>query len=375
MKPVVKTKKGEDREFEDFFENSLNGYLLADPEGYIRRANPRLAGWLGVTPQDLQGRRFSDCLTIGGRIYCETHLFPLLRMQGWIEEVSLELAPREGGRIPVFVNALECRNKAGKPVSLRITVFKGVDRSRYEENLRHAHQLAEANLAEEREAAVLKDQFIAVLGHDLCNPLTAIITGVNVLGTVSPLNEKGSRLAEMILESAAQMNELIRNVMDFACGRLGGGIPVDRFEVPLEPLMRQVIEEAGTGHSGRIIVGEFDVAEPVDCDPVRISQLLSHLVENALIHGAPEGVVRVRASIDADTFELSVENTGPTIPEEALGHLFQPFARNQVRPSLQGLGLGLYIASEIARAHGGTLKASSDEEETRFTFRMPLAAR
>jgi sigma-B regulation protein RsbU (phosphoserine phosphatase) len=110
--------------------------------------------------------------------------------------------------------------------------------------------------------------------------------------------------------------------------------------------------------------------EVVNCDAQRIS-LLSNLVANALTHGVDDGTVGIEAVLDGGDFSLSVSNAGEPIPPEALERLFQPFTREDFRPSQQGLGLGLYGAFEIARAHGGELKVTSMVEETRFTFLMP----
>lgn len=358
--------------FEDFFENSLNGYLFSTPEGTIIRANPRIAGWLGKTPEQITGKRFSDLLTVGGRILYETHLSPMLRMQGYFEEVMLELKDEDGKRISVLVNGLERRDESGRVVVIHHTLFRATDRIRYEQNLREARSIAEGSLSDERVTSALREQFIAVLGHDLRNPLTAITTGIGFLGEISPLNENGVHLAETIKNSAARMGELIENVMDFARGRLGGGITLSRADTLLEPILRHVVDELRTGYPGREIVTEFHLPDPTHCDPVRLSQLLSNLVGNALTHGEAGGTVIVRARKDSGSFELSVSNTGVPISAATLDRLFQPFARDEVRPSLQGLGLGLYIASQIANAHGGELSVESTVEETRFTFRMPV---
>ena len=114
------------------------------------------------------------------------------------------------------------------------------------------------------------------------------------------------------------------------------------------------------------------MAGPVLCDQGRIGQLFSNLLGNALMHGADDGAVWARATVAAGVFELSVSNTGPEIPRAALVRLFRPFVRGGSSRRQQGLGLGLYIASEIAKAHGGTLEAASSPDETRFTFTMPL---
>ena len=110
---------------------------------------------------------------------------------------------------------------------------------------------------------------------------------------------------------------------------------------------------------------------PVLCDRARIGQLLSNLLANALTHGDPTSPVWVRAQCTDRMFELSVANKGPHIPPDTVARLFQPFARALHGPDRGGLGLGLYIASEIARSHGGSVVATSSPEETRFTFRMP----
>ncbi len=121
-----------------------------------------------------------------------------------------------------------------------------------------------------------------------------------------------------------------------------------------------------------MIEADIAVHEPVHCDQIRMGQLLSNLLGNALTHGDATKPVRVQAFTAGGTFELSVANGGDPLPDATMAHLFQPFFRASVRPSQEGLGLGLYIASEIAKAHGGALSVSSTTEETRFTFRMPL---
>ena len=121
-----------------------------------------------------------------------------------------------------------------------------------------------------------------------------------------------------------------------------------------------------------MIEADIRVDRTFSCDGSRIGQLFSNLLGNALVYGTKGLPVLVRAVTDAANFELSVANAGSPIPPEAIERLFLPFSRGDVRPSQQGLGLGLYIAWEIARAHGGTLEVTSITDETRFTFRMPI---
>jgi signal transduction histidine kinase len=229
-------------------------------------------------------------------------------------------------------------------------------------------------LRKEQQFSDLREQFIAVLGHDLRNPLAAVTTGIALIGRTK-LEEKASRLVPLLEAAAARMSSLIDDVLDFARGRLGDGLSLTRAQCELAPVLAEVVAELRTSHPDRIIETVFTLNKPVDCDPARLAQLLSNLVANALTHGAADKPVIVRASVSRNEFELSVSNQGDPIPPLTLERLFEPFERGAVKPSRQGLGLGLYIASQIAVAHRGDLSASSTPEETRFTLRMPVEAR
>jgi len=227
-------------------------------------------------------------------------------------------------------------------------------------------------LSDERRISELRDQFIAVLGHDLRNPVASINSGANLL-LRADLDAKSRQIVALIQGSVVRMRGLIDNVLDFARARLGGGVALDLGAgEPLELMLEQVVAELRSVDPDRDIEARFNLSEPVVCDRPRIAQLFSNLLGNALTHGAKGTPVKVAAFTGAGQFELSVSNSGPPIPAAVLKDLFQPFFRGKV--SHQGLGLGLYIAAEIAKAHGGTLVATSDENETRFTFRMPLVA-
>jgi sigma-B regulation protein RsbU (phosphoserine phosphatase) len=171
------------------------------------------------------------------------------------------------------------------------------------------------------------------------------------------------------------MSDLIDNVLDFARGRLGGGITLSRDAVqPLEPVLEQVVDELRTASPQRVIETDFQITGRVHCDRTRIGQLASNLIGNALTHGAPDQPVRVGAKTQGGEFELWVANAGEPIPPEAMEKLFEPFFRGDIRSSRQGLGLGLHIASQIAQAHGGRIDVTSAPDETRFVFTMPLTS-
>jgi sigma-B regulation protein RsbU (phosphoserine phosphatase) len=380
----LSSRPGPSEDLEDLYENAPCGYLSLQPDGRIFKVNATFCRWVGFAPEELAGKRLHDLLNIAGRIFYETHFAPLLRMQGFFNEVALDFVTRQGERLPVLVNAAEKRGADERHLFTRLTVFNAVDRRRYERELLEAkaaadaarqeleklHAKLQASLLDERATSALREQFIAVLGHDLRNPLMAIAAGAAML---LRRPDRTTDIVARIQQSAARMAGLINDVLDFARGRLGGGLTLERgTSEPVGAALYQVIEELQATHSDRVVEVEFSLTEIVYCDRARIAQLFSNLLGNAMTHGAPNIPIKVRATTGADVFELSVANGGEPIPPAAMERLFEPFFRGSIRPSQQGLGLGLYIASEIARAHGGALEATSNSTETRFTFRMPL---
>jgi sigma-B regulation protein RsbU (phosphoserine phosphatase) len=366
-------------DLEDLYENAPCGYLSLDPKGRIFKVNKTLCNWVGYAPEQMLGKRLGDLLNIAGRMFYETHIAPLLRMQGFFNEVALDLVTRNGERLPVIANAAERRAADGSVISTRLTLLQAADRRRYEQELLNARDqsrsleaVARADLKDERETSELRELFIAVLGHDLRNPLASISAGARIL-LRRPRDETETRVLQMMETTVIRMAGLIDNVLDFARGRLGGGITLSRdASRPLEPVLRQVVDELSAAMPDRVIETDFRIADPVNCDRSRIGQMVSNLLGNALTHGSPDKPVNVVASTGNGMFELWIANAGAPIPEAAMANLFEPFFRGQVRASLQGLGLGLHIASEIAKAHEGTLSVTSTADETRFTFLMPL---
>jgi sigma-B regulation protein RsbU (phosphoserine phosphatase) len=359
-------------DFEDMFEHAPCGYVVLLTNGRVERVNQTMVGWTGYAAGQMVGKRFSDFLNMAGRIYYETHIAPLLRMQGFFNEFAIDLVGTDGKPIQMIANATEGRDDTGKPLFTRLTLIKATDRRQYESQLLRARDEAAISLADERATSELREQFIAVLGHDLRNPLASISAGARILGRDAK-TDREHQVVAMLQSTVVRMAGLIDNVLDFARGRLGGGITLDRnARVPLEPILHQVLDELRLSSPGRQITEEYAIGAPVDCDRSRIGQLVSNLIGNAVTHGASIEPIRVRAWTEDGSFKLTVANGGEPIPEEAMEKLFEPFFRGEVRASRHGLGLGLYIASQIAKAHDGTLTVVSTAKETCFSFVMPL---
>ena len=366
-------------DFEDLFERAPCGYLVLDTQGQILATNQTLQTWLGYDAEELKQKRFLDVLNVAGRIFYETHFAPLLRMQDFFDEVALDFVTRDGTKLAVLVNARQRRNEDGDLVDTRVAIFQATERRQYERDLVEARKAAEAARKELAslnasltETGLLRDEFIAVLGHDLRNPLASISAGMRMISQ-EPLSDKAMGIVGLVQNSADRMHGLIDNILDLARGRLGGGLTVKRTAEALEPVLRQVISELEAAMPDRIINADIDIPISINVDRIRISQLASNLLANALTHGAHDMPVKLVGIIMDNNFILSVVNHGEPIPQSTIEKLFQPFFRGGAGDSPQGLGLGLHIASEIAKAHDGSLTVSSTREQTAFTFSMPLS--
>ncbi len=218
-----------------------------------------------------------------------------------------------------------------------------------------------------------RDQSLGILGHDLRNPLSAIIMGSTLLMNSEKADDKSVRIAARMLNSANRMNRMIGDLLDLTRTRFGHQIPVLRAAIDLEPLCSQVVAELeGLCPEGELrFVAKGDLRGDWDSD--RIAQVVSNLVRNAIQHGDKAFPIEVTALDQGDQVWLEVHNGGPAIPASSISSMFEPMIRHSGDDRTNtGLGLGLYIASQIVIAHGGTVGVTSSAAEgTTFTVRLP----
>ncbi|RKS42821.1 hypothetical protein BC962_3108 [Gillisia mitskevichiae] len=229
-----------------------------------------------------------------------------------------------------------------------------------------------SNLKEERQIAELRETFIAILGHDLRNPVGTTRMCADILLQLE-LPELAKRQARTIKATSYRMQGLIDNLLDFAKGHLGDGIILELSEdnKALKKALNQVITEIRTIDPDRIIQLNINLKDSVICDHNRICQLYSNLLGNAIKHGTSNKPIITEVSSINGQFNLMVSNSGDRIPEDKMISLFKPFFTTNSANNKSGLGLGLYISSEIAKAHGGNMNVKSIEDNTKFTFSMP----
>jgi PAS domain S-box-containing protein len=227
-----------------------------------------------------------------------------------------------------------------------------------------------------QQEAQFRERFIGMLGHDLRNPLNAILLSAQTLAQSDALPAPLRKTTARIDTSARRMQRMISDLLDLTRARLAGGIPLQLAATRMPSVCRQVVEELSVAHPGRILLEVEGECEGV-WDSERLAQVLSNLVANALEHGASGASVRVRCHTEADRQVLEVSNPGPPIPADKLESLFDPFRQaGPARGKRSGLGLGLFIVREIIQAHGGQVAVRSTAEEgTTFSITLPRESR
>lgn len=371
------------QDFAALYDEAPCGLLVTDDDGTIRLVNATFCRWLGLERDALVGKvRFQDLLTMGARIFHQTHWAPLLRMQGSVGEVKLDAALAGGRKLPMVMNVLR-RERADGSFRHELAMFVARDRDSYERELQRARKQAETLLAEvEREHAAAGDratfaeQMVGIVSHDLRNPLSTIKLAAQLLANPSLGAEQRARMLGNIDRAIARSSGLISDLLDFTMARIGRGLSVHVAPIALHDVVAGHVAELATAYPRRALVHEARGIGDCSADSDRLFQLVSNLVSNAMAHGDPGAPVVVTSSIEPRSFAVAVHNSGPPIPDELLARMFKPMVRGEGASSVtRSVGLGLYIVSEIARAHGGDVRVETGSGGTTFTASFPRLAR
>ncbi len=362
---------------EELYEHAPCGYLSTMPDGTIVKVNQTLIDWTGADRAALiNGVKFQTLLTIGSRIYYETHYAPLMRMQGFANEIAMDLMRSDGRVLPMLVSSRQKRDADGTPLFNRITLFDSTERRRYERELLLARRKAEQ---------VMKDKtdLIAMLSHDIRNPLHAMMGVVQLLER-GELSEQQRRLLKMLKSSSGNMLELLNHVLALSKAESSA---FTLAEVPFQvaAVVDEVVATFETQAREKGLQLGSVVAESVPAtvagDPLAMRQILSNLVGNAVKFTTTGSiVVAVEArevATDAATLHFSVADTGVGIAPDALDAIFNEFTQASYDTSVRfgGSGLGLAIARKLLALYGSRVHVESTPgsgSTFSFTLRLPL---
>jgi len=358
---------------ESLYEEAPCGYLYTRPDGTLLRVNRTFLEWTGFERAELVGRRFQDLLSIGGRIFHETHFAPLLHMQGFVSEIALDIVTKSGGLLPVLVNSVQKRDAAGLPVLNRTTVFNATDRKKYERELQAARKRAE-------ESARAKSELLSTISHDMRSPLGAILAAAQLLER-SGLTPPQQTYVRVLRSSSEALLNLVNHVLDLS--RIASGRttlerrPFDLRQLVLDVMTTLNVRAEEKNLTLRVAIDD-DVPDAVLGDPVKLGQILTNLVANAVKfteRGSVAVTVRVK-SMAAGRVELdfSVADTGIGIPADRLPHIFEEFtqASYEVGATYGGSGLGLAIVRRLLALHGSEITVESVVDQGSI-FRFTIA--
>lgn len=361
-------------DLEDLYEHAPCGYLSTDADGVILKTNQTFDELTGYHREHLLGqRRFIDLLTVGGRIFHETHLRPLLRMQGYVREIALDLTRADGTPLPILVNATERRPAGGPPglVIVRLTIFDATDRRRYERELLAARRQAE-------DAAEGRNELLGMVSHDLRAPLSALVTAAAMLQR-TPLSDAQERYVRVVQSSVTHALTLLNSILTLNALDAGRGeVRETSFSVRelLDHAAAAATVAAASKPELRIDIRVDDqTPDQVRSDGGKLLQVLMNLAGNA-VKFTERGVVSllaspVRQQRDAVTIRFIVSDTGIGIPADRLPFIFDAFtqATPEIAERYGGSGLGLAISRKLLRLLGSDLEVTSTEGAgTTFSF-------
>jgi two-component system, sensor histidine kinase and response regulator len=312
--------------------------------------------FLDVQMPDMDGFELAELLRGSER----TRHIPLIFVTAGARERNRMFKGYESGAVDFIYKPLEphiLRNKAA--------VFFQLYRQR--------QQLA-LELNDRTETLRLNEMFTALLAHDLRNPLSAILASAHLLRRRSA-DQMAQDTAARIVTSGNRMARMIEDMLDLARARLGGGIIVKREDADFKTLVEKVVREHQATAPERPIESSYIGNLTGQWDSERIAQVTSNLIGNALKHGNADAPVRVLLEGSPDNVILTVKNGG-TIAPDLVEHLFDPFRGGQRMGGRgEGLGLGLYIVSQIVQAHDGKVEVTTGQGgETSFQVSLPRHA-
>lgn len=377
---------------DELFETAPCGLVVTTESGQILRANSTFATWTGFSLPELLGRRFQDLLTVGGRIFHQTHWAPLIRMQGSVAEVKMELKHRDGHTITMILNGVRREVETG--AVLEMALFTTTDRDKYERELLGARRVAEEILYEKTiaENALLQaktelsiayekaqrraqfaEQMVAIASHDLKNPLTAIKMATDMLAR-SERTAKETQLLGHITRSSERAQRMIADLLDFALARVGHGISIALRTVDFHQVTAQSVSELRIAFPQANLVHQHSGTGTANIDPDRLHQVIGNLVANSVAYGDVLKPITVTSVLEQSHATMTVHNEGPAIPDSLLAVLFEPMTRGSERDDdVRSVGLGLFIVSEIAKTHCGSAQVTSLEAKgTSFSVTFPF---
>lgn len=342
------------------------GVLIFTDDGHVVRVNATLCRLLGYEPQELVGQHLQTIFSRGARVFYQTHFFPLLKLQGEVEEVYMALRAKSGEEIPFLVNAR--RQERNGRIENDCVLVRMRQRTQFEDELLKAKRAAES-------ANTAKDQFLAALSHELRTPLSPVLMMSTALELDPAVPPEVREQAAIIRRNAELEARLIDDLLDLSRIR-HGKLALVRGPVDIHNLLsetEEIVRSEGTSKRVLITFEKNARDHYVDGDAARLQQVFWNVIKNGVKFTPPGGEVRVVTSNENGELVVTVTDTGLGIAPDALPKIFDAFQQgNLATGSFGGLGLGLAITRAIVQLHGGKIVAKSEDVGRGATFSVAL---
>jgi PAS domain S-box-containing protein len=351
---------------DELLDNAPCGFLVFADDGVIVEANATLLGMLGYERDELLRLHIEKIFTVAGRIFYQTHFFPLLKLKNQVEEVYLSLRSKSGLDVPVLVNA--ARHERDGQLFNDCVFMAMRQRNQYEDEILKAKKTAE-------EATRAKDEFLSVVSHELRTPLNGILGWAQILQTRKPDSETIKRAIDAIERGARAQSKLIEDILDFT-RIISGKLRLDVRQIDLVLVVESAIDVIAPAANAKDIRLQtvLDSSSFVSGDIERLQQVLWNLLSNAVKFTPKGGAVQIRVQRVNSSVEIVVRDNGKGISAEFLPFVFERFKQsdNSTTRRQGGLGLGMAITRHIVELHGGTIRAESEGEDKGATFTVSL---
>ncbi|WP_313114963.1 ATP-binding protein [Aequorivita sediminis] len=357
----------------DLYENAPCGSVIFRNDGIIVTINETLANWLGYRKSEIINlRTLPSLFKVGGQIYFETHFFPLIKMQGFIQEVYFDIVRKDKSIFHALVNVREIPSDGSNEATYQATILNVSDRRKYEKELLDAKRKAEAE-------SKAKAEFLATISHEIRTPLNAIL-GIGNLLHDTPLNENQKEYARLLLGSSEHLLSLVNNLLDLSKIE-AKKLALEYVSFNIYDLITTLKEIYSVKAAEKNVELRLELTEDVPLniigDPVKLNQILTNLIGNA-IKFTKEGSITVVISVlkkikKQVTLKFEVADTGIGIPEEKLEAIFQEFSQASYDVSVEygGTGLGLTISKKLLELQGSQLHVNSKlHEGSTFSFEL-----
>lgn len=354
----------EDSDLDDLYEQAPCGYFSALPNNVIIRINATFLAWLGYEREELLGKiEWDKLLTMGGQIFHQTHLTPLILTKDFIEEINFDFKKKNGDKLPILLNIKSKKDPSGKIILLRFVVLQFKQRKSYEQEILKMKEKAQA-------ANSAKSEFLASTSHEIRTPLNAIIGFTDLLQKTT-LNETQAEYIRIVNDSANSLMNLLNDILDFSkieAGKLE--LSLERVDLPklVESVVDLIKYEIFKKKLDLIVSISPDIPRFISIDPTRLMQILINLLGNALKFTA-EGEIEVKLESNINNslgneviLFFSVRDSGIGISEENRSKIFEAFSQEDSTTTRKygGTGLGLSISNKLLELMDSKLELKSE---------------